>query len=98
MVGSKVTAIRMDFFLFFINICYSHSLLSQTFLNLENSFKRKIIKAKWCQNWQFLLRRGLNCPSRKVDFVCVLQISLLGKVGELAEGGFVAMAVGVSDM
>ena len=30
--------------------------------NYKMDYKRKVIKTKWCKNWQFLLRNGL-CDS-----------------------------------
>ena len=60
------------------------------------------MRAKWSQNLPCSLERGLKSPDKKmyiyIYFVGSLQTSLLCIVGELTEGGSVAVDVGFGDM
>ena len=47
------------------------------------------MKKKWCHNFKFWLRRGIKLP-HIIKLLCI--------VGELAGGGSVAVAFGISDM
>ena len=100
MIGSKVTVIFMTKRVFlkghFFTICIS--LWAQKPIKI---IKIIVTKAKWYQYFQFYLKRGLKWPSRKKVFFLFCCWSfltiLLCIVGELAEGGSVAVAVGVND-
>ena len=57
----------------------------------------KVIKGEWFQNLPFWIRNGLKL-TRKKNICRSLSSILLCIVGELAGGGSVAVAVGVTDM
>ena len=62
-------------------------------IDYKKIFLEKVIEAKWCQ-------KGAKIPPPKtLIFVCQsLRTSLLCIVGQLAEGGSVAVAIVVIDM
>ena len=60
---------------------------------------KPVMKAKWCQHLQFFSQKGAKRVLQKKFFVFrSSQTSLLYIVGKLAEGGSLAVPVGISDM
>ena len=104
-IGSKVAQLLMtksgSLHKSFLRAVFDHlQKFLESKINYKNIHLRKTMKAKWCQNLQLWLRKGAKIAPQKKSRFCVfwsLQRSLLCIVGELAEGGSVAVAVGVSD-
>ena len=67
--------------------------------NKKNSLMKNYTN-KMVSEFSIFALKWLRLPQRKKFVLCFLssQINLLCIVEELAEGGFVAVAVGVSDM